>query len=592
MTPTILINQISLVFVMALKNTSQLAQMERNRIAYFSMEIGFRSDIPTYSGGLGVLAGDTLKSMADIGIEAIGITLLSKQGYFTQHLDEHGYQYETPNDWPVKDTLNKLDVSVNVYVHDRVVKVNVWEYDLVGVKGKTVKIYFLDTDDEKNDEQDRLLTSTLYGGDNLYRLKQEIILGIGGVKVLRELGYNPQKYHMNEGHAAFLILELYRELDDMNCTTEDCEQEKFEIIRQHCSFTTHTPVAAGHDEFDETQVRTYLGSVLSDIIFEKVRREGKFSMTRLALEFSSYVNAVARKHQEVSKRMFPEYDIDYITNGVHSTTWVNPHFSALYDNYIIDWRENSLELRNARKIPIDEFRHTHQKAKKELFSYIKETTGTELDPAVFTIAFARRATAYKRADLLFFDINRLKDISRRVGRIQLVFAGKAHPNDHEGKLLIQKIVNLSKQLAPSIKLVFLQNYDISLAQRLVAGVDLWLNTPQRPLEASGTSGMKAAHNGVPSLSVPDGWWIEGLLEGVTGWGIGNEIVYEKNYEKVNMQDAHHLYDKLEHTILPLYYQNNDEYVAVMRRAVAINAAYFNTLRMVDQYLVRAYARNN
>ncbi|MCF7798582.1 alpha-glucan family phosphorylase [Candidatus Woesearchaeota archaeon] len=577
---------------MALKNTSQLTQMVRNRIAYFSMEIGFRSDIPTYSGGLGVLAGDTMKSMADIGIDAVGVTLLSEHGYFTQHLDEHGYQYESPTDWPVKDTLHKLDVSVNVYLHDRVVKVNVWEYELVGVLGKSIKLYFLDTNDEANDEQDRLLTAKLYGGDNQYRLKQEIILGIGGVKVLRELGYNPRKFHMNEGHAAFLILELYRELDDMNCISEDCEQEKLDIIRQHCSFTTHTPVAAGHDEFDEQQVRTYLGTILPDNIFNLVKRDGKFSMTRLALQFSSYVNAVARKHQEVSKRMFPEYDIDYITNGVHSTTWVNPHFAALYDKYIIDWRENPLELRNARKIPIAEFRHVHEKAKKDLFSFIKQTTGTEFDAHIFTIGFARRATSYKRADLLFKDINRLKDISRRVGRIQLIFAGKAHPNDHEGKLLIQRIVHLAQQLTPTIKLVFLQDYNMDIAQRLVSGVDLWLNTPQRPLEASGTSGMKAAHNGVPSLSVPDGWWIEGLMEDATGWGIGEEVVYEQDYEKVNWQDAQQIYEKLEQKILPLYYQNNDEYVAVMRRAVAINGAYFNTQRMVDQYLVRAYARNN
>ncbi len=577
---------------MALKNTSQLVQMQRNRIAYFSMEIGFRSDIPTYSGGLGILAGDTLKSMADIGIDMVGITLLSEHGYFTQHLDEHGYQQETPTNWPVKDMLTKLDISVNVYIHERIVKVNVWEYELVGVRGKSIKIYFLDTNDEKNDDEDKQLTAKLYGGDALYRLKQEIILGIGGVKVLRELGYNPRKYHMNEGHAAFLILELYRELEDMNCENAICEEEKLQIIRSLCSFTTHTPVAAGHDEFDEKIVQTHLAGVLPNYIFDLIRQDGKFSMTRLALKFSSYVNAVARKHQEVSKQMFPEYTIDYITNGVHSTTWVGPHFSALFDKYIIDWRVNSLELRNARKIPLEELHQAHQKAKGDLFSYVKKTTGVELDKNVFTIGFARRATGYKRADLLFKDINRLKDISRRVGRIQLIFAGKAHPRDEEGKLIIQRIVNLAPQLAPAIQLVFLQDYTIQLAQLLVSGVDLWLNTPQRPLEASGTSGMKAAHNGVPSLSVPDGWWVEGLIENVTGWGIGEEVVYETDYEKINWNDAQQIYEKLEHIILPWFYQQTDKYLAVMRRAIAINASYFNTQRMVEQYLVRAYTRNN
>jgi len=577
---------------MALRNTFQLAHLEQNRIAYFSMEIGFRSDIPTYSGGLGILAGDTLKSMADIGIDAVGVTLLSEYGYFTQHLDDHAYQTESPTNWPIENMLKKLDVSVNVFIQGKLVRVNVWEYNLVGVRGKTVKIYFLDTRDEANTDEDKELTAKLYGGDNLYRLKQEIILGIGGVKILRELGYNPRKYHMNEGHAAFLILELYRELDDMRCFDKDCEEDKYKIIRTHCSFTTHTPVAAGHDEFFESDIKDYLGPVLPDGIFDKVRREGKFSMTRLALEFSSYVNAVARKHQEVSQRMFPDYTIDYITNGVHSTTWTHPRIAAVFDKYVIDWRENALELRNARKIPIEELRLVHQKAKQDLFSFVKETTAVELDEHVFTIGFARRATGYKRADLLFKDINRLKDIAKRVGRIQLIFAGKAHPNDHEGKLLIQRIVHLAQDLAPTIKLVFLQDYNLQLAQQLVAGVDLWLNTPQRPLEASGTSGMKAAHNGVPSLSVPDGWWVEGWIEDITGWGIGEEIVYEQDYEKQNWNDANSIYDKLEHKILPLFYRNNDEYIAVMRRAMAINASYFNTMRMVEQYLVRAYARNN
>jgi starch phosphorylase len=577
---------------MALKNTFQLAHLEQNRIAYFSMEIGFRSDIPTYSGGLGILAGDTLKSMADIGIDAVGVTLLSEYGYFTQHLDDHAYQNESPTNWPIENMLKKLDVSVNVFIQGKLVRVNVWEYNLVGVRGKSVKIYFLDTRDEANTEEDKQLTAKLYGGDTLYRLKQEIILGIGGVKILRELGYNPRKYHMNEGHAAFLILELYRELDDMRCFDKDCEEDKYNIIRTHCSFTTHTPVAAGHDEFFESDIKDYLGPVLPDGIFDKVRREGKFSMTRLALEFSSYVNAVARKHQEVSQRMFPDYTIDYITNGVHSTTWTHPRIAALFDKYVIDWRENALELRNARKIPIEELRLAHQKAKQDLFSLVKETTAVELDEHVFTIGFARRATGYKRADLLFKDINRLKDIAKRVGRIQLIFAGKAHPNDHEGKLLIQRIVHLAQDLAPTIKLVFLQDYNLQLAQQLVAGVDLWLNTPQRPLEASGTSGMKAAHNGVPSLSVPDGWWVEGWIEDITGWGIGEEIVYEQDYEKQNWNDANSIYDQLEHKILPLFYRNNDEYIAVMRRAMAINASYFNTMRMVEQYLVRAYARNN
>lgn len=577
---------------MALRNTRQLLTVKKNQIAYFSMEIGFRSDIPTYSGGLGVLAGDTLKSFADLGIDVVAVTLLNEKGYFKQNLDEWGYQREEYNSWPFEKELEKLDVTVNVFIENRVVKVTAWRYNLIGVKGKKVSILFLDTNINENHDEDKGLTSHLYGGDNLYRLRQEIVLGIGGIKILRELGYNPRKYHMNEGHAAFLILELYRELHSLSDDKGVYEEEKKRILQELCSFTTHTPVAAGHDVFPNEMIEKQLGSVMPKYIFDLVSRDGKFNMTLLALNYSSYVNAVARKHQEVSKRMFPEFHIHYITNGVHSTTWVNDRIAALFDKHIIDWRVNPLELRNSYKIPLEELQSAHQKTKQDLFDYIKETQGVEFDVNVFTIGFARRATGYKRAELLFRNIEWLKHISRTVGKIQLVFAGKAHPRDDHGKHIIQHIINLSKELSPTVDIVFLENYCMDVSLKMVSGVDLWLNTPKRPLEASGTSGMKATHNGVPSLSIPDGWWVEGLIEGVTGWGIGQEIITEHDDNKIDEMDANDLYEKLEKHIVPLYYNDPMGYVAVMRNAIAINAAYFNTHRMVNQYLVGAYARNN
>lgn len=575
---------------MALKNTRQLLSSKKNQIAYFSMEIGFRNDIPTYSGGLGVLAGDTLKSFADLGIDVVAVSLLNEKGYFKQIIDEYGYQREEYTSWPFESELEKLDVSVNVFIENRVVKVTAWKYSLVGVRGKQISIIFLDTNLDENHDEDRSLTSYLYGGDNFYRLKQEIVLGIGGIKILRELGYNPRKYHMNEGHAAFLILELYRELQSLSDDAYD--DEKQIILRELCSFTTHTPVAAGHDSFPNDMVLSQLGPVLPKAIFNRVTRDGEFSMTRLALNYSSYVNSVARKHQEVSKRMFPEFEIDYITNGVHATTWVNNRMAALFDKHIIDWRVNPLELRNSYKIPLEEIESVHKKSKQELFDFVKEKNNVEFDVNIFTIGFARRATGYKRAELLFRNIDWLKNISRTVGKIQIVFAGKAHPNDDGGKHVIQHIIELSKQLAPTVNLVFLENYNMDVAQLMVSGVDVWLNTPKRPLEASGTSGMKAAHNGVPSLSIPDGWWVEGLIEGVTGWGIGEEILTEHDDARIDEMDSTALYEKLEKVIVPLYYNDPLAYVMVMRNSIAINAAYFNTNRMVNQYLVRAYARNN
>ncbi len=568
-------------------DSSRILSICHNLVAYFSMEIGFKNDIPTYSGGLGILAGDTVKSLADLGVDSVAITLLSEKGYFYQSFNEDNFQIENDYNWDVSSHLKKLDVQVKVNIAGTDVLVNVWEYSLKGIKDHVVKILFLDTNVEGNPEEFRTLTSHLYGGDNLYRLRQEMILGLGGVKVLRALSLYPKKYHMNEGHAAFLIRELYDELSNL-----PSHSDKHSLIRTLCSFTTHTPVAAGHDAFDKQMLLSQFSNNFPEELLSLSLENDKFSMTRLALNFSSYVNAVARKHQEVSKRMFPEFPIDYITNGVHARTWVNKHHASLFDKYVVDWRTNPMELRNALKIPVEELSLAHKKAKQELIDYINTTTNAGFEYDVFTIGFARRATAYKRANLLFQNIDRLKHISSSVGKIQIVFAGKAHPRDSQGKEIIKHIRELSSSLGPEIKLVFLDNYNMFLGQLMTSGVDVWLNTPKRPLEASGTSGMKAAVNGVPSLSVPDGWWIEGLIEGKTGWGIGSEFVTGLSDEEVDKLDANLLYEKLESVIIPLFYKNPYGFANIMRYAIAINGSYFNTHRMVKQYLVRAYTRNN
>ncbi|MGE0793097.1 MAG: alpha-glucan family phosphorylase [Candidatus Woesearchaeota archaeon] len=557
----------------------------KHLIAYFSMEIALQEDIPNYSGGLGVLAGDTLKSFADLNLDVIGITLLSEKGYFNQKLDSQNYQQEQEINWEKEKYLKKLDVKINVEIEQRNVAVTAWEYTIIGSQGKPLKILFLDTNLSENSDKDKLLTSYLYGGDINYRLQQEIILGIGGIRILRALNIQPKKYHMNEGHAAFLTLELMKELQPLLPVFK----ERLNLVKDLCSFTTHTPVAAGHDRFEEYKVRQSLGDLFPNELRNNICSDNHFNMTLLAMEMSNYKNAVARKHKEVSSKMFPNYHIDYITNGVHSTTWTHPFIAELFDKYAFDWRIDSLQLRNTYKIPLNQLKEVHQRCKEDLFQYIKEKTNIELNPEIFTIGFARRSTAYKRPELLFKDFERLKFISNTKGRIQIIFSGKAHPRDIEGKHIIQHIANMTKNSNENLKIVFLENYNLEIAKKLVAGVDLWLNTPKRPLEASGTSGMKAAHNGVPSLSILDGWWIEGCIENITGWAIGEEYAQgDDNY--IDYQDAQTIYDKLEQKILPLFYEDNDNYLMVMRNTIAINATFFNTHRMAKQYIIRAYVR--
>jgi starch phosphorylase len=552
-------------------------------IAYFSMDVAIDPAIPTYSGGLGILAGDMLRSAADLGMPIVAVTLLHRKGYFDQRLDAYGNQLETPSKWSPETHLELLPARVTVGIEGRDVCVRAWQYLFRGIHGHTVPLLFLDTDAEENDPRDRVLTDHLYGGDEHYRLCQEVVLGLGGVAMLRALGYTGLRvFHMNEGHSALITLALLQERAGGN-TGHDFSDTDIDGVRRQCVFTTHTPVPAGHDRFSVQLVNQILGPFRTAAL-ERLRvMNGELNMTELALRFSSFVNGVSMRHREVSRGMFPGYNVEAITNGVHAMTWTSAPLAALFDRAIPEWRGDNCYLRYAVGIPPSDIRQAHAQAKKDLLQQVLWLTGTQLDEKAFTIGFARRATGYKRADLLFTNLDRLKQISRQVGPLQLVYAGKAHPRDEGGKAIIRRIFEAAAALGDDVRLVYLQNYDMALGKLLCSGVDVWLNTPLRPQEASGTSGMKAALNGVPSFSVLDGWWIEGHIEGVTGWSIG------EGNENDTHAEALSLYDKLERVILPLFYSEPDKFAQVMRSAIALNGSFFNTQRMIFQYLRNAYA---
>ena len=553
-------------------------------IAYFSMEICLEQQMPTYSGGLGVLAGDTLRSAADLKLPMIAVTLLHRKGYFRQHIDPAGTQTEAPVQWSPEERLQEVPQRVQVRIENREVHVRAWKYVIKGVTGHEVPVLLLDTALPENSEWDRALTDSLYGGDNHYRLCQEIVLGIGGARLLRAIGFEGDvRYHMNEGHSSLLAVTLLEWQMEGRKPFEVNEQD-IEAVRRQCVFTTHTPVPAGHDRFPGDLLRKVVAEDRVQLLeAAKVLENGELNMTHLALRLSRFVNGVAMKHREVSIAMFPGFPIDSVTNGVHAGTWTSPAFGKLFDKRIPEWRTDNLYLRYAVGIPLPEIRAAHAEAKQQFLSEVAQRHKVELDPKVFTLGFARRATPYKRADLMFADTGRLAQIAEKVGPMQIVFGGKAHPHDMGGKELIKRIHAAAEKLKGKITVVYIENYEMEIAAKLIAGVDLWVNNPMKPLEASGTSGMKAALNGVPSLSVRDGWWIEGHVEGVTGWSIGSD-----ESEGDQSRDAQDLYLKLERVILPLFYGLPLAYAEVMRSAIALNGSFFNTQRMVEQYVRNAY----
>ena len=552
------------------------------RVAYFSMEMALDAAMPTYSGGLGILAGDTMRSAADLAIPVVGVTLASRSGYFRQRI-EAGAQVEQPQAWSPDRHAKPVPTKVSVRIGTHDVWITAWEYTVAShCKGsRPVPVYLLDTDLPENRPADRTLTGTLYGGDSDYRLRQEMVLGVGGARLLHALGIKVEKYHLNEGHAALLTLELLHRQANEGVNADAAVAR----VREHCVFTTHTPVPAGHDQFDYELALPLLAGLAPAPLVKKLAGKERLNMTLLALNLSGWVNGVARRHAEVSRDMFPGYEVHAITNGVHAWTWASDGHRALYDKHFPHWGLEPEGLVHAARIPMEEVAAAHAAAKQALLSHIAlALPAVPLRPDRLTIGFARRMTSYKRPSLLFSDLERLRKLSKKYP-LQIVLAGKAHPMDMPGKEHIRNLHRFARELAPDVAVAYLPDYAMDSARLIVSGVDVWLNTPQRPLEASGTSGMKAALNGVPNLSVLDGWWLEGWEEGITGWAVGPDGPHDAEV------DAESLYDKLERVVAPLFYDDPAGWQQVCRGAIGANASFFNTHRMLRRYVIEAYSRN-
>jgi len=550
--------------------------VEGEKIAYFSMEIGLESEIPTYSGGLGVLAGDVIRSSADLLIPMVAVTLVNRKGYVRQRLTPDGDQIDLPDDWDPGAHMRDLSRRVTVRIGDANVAIRAWLSDYWSPVGGLVPVLFLDTDLPENAPGDRGITDHLYGGDQEYRLKQAIVLGIGGARMLAALGIRVGKYHINESHSSLLTLELLKR--------PGMDEEK---VQTHCIFTTHTPVAVAFETFPRDMVvRLLAGEIPPTLLGEYIAKDG-LALATLAFRLSRYVNGVTTAHMNFSRRLFPGFHIRAVTNGVHPHTWTSGTFRDLYDRYIAGWAQEPELLVRVDEIPHEDIRHAHQQAKQALVDYVREKNGVALDLRALTIGFARRATAYKRATLIFSDLEKLREAGRR-GAIQLVFSGKAHPADAVGKQEIREVHNAMRDLEGKVTAVYLENYTMDLASLMTAGVDVWLNTPLPPYEASGTSGMKAALNGVVNFSVLDGWWIEGWLEGTTGWAIGPGPGAPASEAERRARELQDLYSKLEYLIIPTYYHRRDEWTTIMRSSIAKIAYYFNTHRMMRRYATEAY----
>ena len=539
-------------------------------IAYFSAEIGISSSLPTYSGGLGVLAGDHIKAAGDIGINLCAITLLYREGYFRQRVDEDGIQSETYPKFDPHPLLKKIKNKFTLRLRERNVWIQVYRFDYKGQGGAIIPIYFLDTDIEDNFDDDRIITQRLYSGNKNHRILQEAILGFGGMQLLEDLNQNRiKKYHMNEGHCSFLVLSLYEKF-----------KGDIEKIKSLCHFTTHTPVPAGHDHFSEKRVKKLLyGLIPDDLKLPSLVQNGRLHMTELGLYFSDSANGVSKLHGTVARDQFPWTNIGHITNGVHHSYWMASPLKRMFNKYIPEWTKNPKLLLKVDDIPDEVLWEAHIERKMYLLGYANSQVTKALDANTLTIGFARRAATYKRAQLIFNDMNRLESLGRN--KIQIVFSGKAHPNDSEGKELIRQIVKKSQAMFGKVKIIFLENYNMWLGRMITSGVDVWLNTPLRPNEASGTSGMKATLNGIPNLSVLDGWWEEGCKDGINGWAVGNP---ENPNDK---KDADHLYSTLENDVIPTFYEDRKKWIKMMREAIKTGVD-FTAHRMIKEYESKYY----
>ena len=554
-------------------------------IAYFVMECAVDSRIPTYSGGLGILAGDTLQSFADLEVPAVCITLLWKNGFTNQKLSNDGTQLDSVQEWDVERYMQPTNIKIKMPLGDKDITITAYKYTIESTKGDNeIDAYFLTPDVPENDHETRKICDRLYIEGGLTRLKQEIILGIGGYEMLKAIKYKPFLYHINESHSAFLIASLMKDMNDLN------------RVKSRVVFTTHTPIPAAFDKFAMKDVASMLGrycdkQVLYDIYQEKLEDNDELNLSWLAIKNAKNVVAVSRKHKFVSEQIFEGYRLKYVTNGIHHIKWASAHHKMLYAKYIKGWEEDPDLLRDVACIPDNEFAQAHILSKETLVEMVNSESDASFIPEDFTIAMAKRITHYKRNNLILSNPNKLIEIAENKGNIQIIFAGKAHPADPDGLAMIKSIHNASRYIASKtkkIKIAFLENYNIHKANIILAGVDLWLNNPVRPLEASGTSGMKASLNGVPNFSVLDGWWLEACMEGINGWGIGPRPAWTDLSYSDDVQDLNDIYGKLEFNILDLYYKNFSDYLKIMKMAVSTIAPYFNTHRMVSEYVTDLY----
>lgn len=610
--------------------TRNHGQSGEDVIAYFSTEFGLHETLPIYAGGLGILSGDHIKEASDLGLPMVAIGFLYTRGYFTQKISEDGWQeanfkrlkFEELPVFPLMDENDK-PFTISISLPGRNVLARIWQ-----IQVGRVPLYLLDSNVEGNSHEDKELTSRLYSSDLDSRISQEIILGIGGVRALRKLGHNPGVWHMNEGHSAFMALERMREFVSAGHTIEETK----ELVKKETVFTTHTPVPAGNDEFPLWLIDKYFSDYMKDLgltredfidlAHHKVSWGDTFSMPILAMRLSELRNGVSELHGQVAREMWnylwPNKDtkdvpITHVTNGIHTGTWLARRLRHLYGRYLgRDWLEhvdNPEIWETIDNIPDEELWAVRRHLKRKLVFYMRErarkqwlydnahpvqvvASGVLLNPYALTIGFARRFATYKRADLILSDFDRLLKLVNQPNRpVQIIFAGKAHPDDHPGKMLIQKAYRMVKKAETGGRLVFLEDYDMNLARHLVQGVDVWLNTPRRPNEASGTSGEKAALNGVLNFSILDGWWKEGY-NGHNGWAIGDEIDYE-NPQLQDQMDAESLYTVLENEIIPLYYDRSSgnlpvEWIARMKESIRTLAPQFSMRRMVKDYANELY----
>lgn len=615
--------------------TAPAAITPEHPAAYFCAEYGVHNSLPLYSGGLGVLAGDHLKSASDLGLPLVAVGLLYHYGYFRQRLSPEGWQEEFYGETdPAQLPLHQIKTEagapllVEVLIRERNVHAQVWRANI----GR-VPLYLLDTNIAENQETDRWVTGHLYGGDRETRIVQEMLLGIGGVRLLRKLGIEPAVFHLNEGHSAFLTLELARELiQSQKLSFVDAAK----LVRKRCVFTTHTPVAAGNDEFEVDLLTRSFGEryeqelALTHEEFVALGRiDGNnpreaYGLTPLAIRMCRSTNGVSRKHGEVSralwKKLWPgesveQVPITHVTNGVHAPTWIAPLIKSLFEKHIgADWavklRDRASWAQGIAQIPDEKLWAARLLLKERLVAFIRqrslmaraghgetleytEAARNLFDPRILTIGFARRVAGYKRWNLLLRDPQRLLNIINNADRpVQFVFAGKAHPQDQESKLILQQVAVWESTAGVGNRSVFLQNYDHEIARELVQSVDVWLNVPRRPLEASGTSGEKVAMNGGLNLSVLDGWWLEGY-DGTNGFAIGNEIANLAEAD-IDTSDAESLYRVLEQQVVPLYYERNSEglprkWITMMKSSIATLLPEFNSDRMVEEYARRIYS---